>query len=119
MPTQRQKHTIWIEDLFLEGKDIAKIEAITGYSKDVITGIIYRGRRSGKIPRPVYEMAQPYEERRNSYIRKGTITQVMERLNYEQRAHLTDAALRIGCNNLAEMIAAYVLDQLAEEMGDE
>lgn len=119
MPTQRQKHTIWIEDLFLEGKDIAKIEAITGYSKDVITGVIYRGRQSGKIPRPVYAMGQPYEERRNSYIRKGTIAQVLDRLSLEQRAYLTDAALKIGCNSLAEMIAAYVLDQLAEGMGDE
>lgn len=117
MPTQRQKHTIWIEDLFLEGKDIPKIAAITGYSKDVITGVIYRGRQSGKIPRPKYEMAQPYEERRNSYIRKGTIAQVLDRLSHQQRVYLTESALAIGCNSLAELIAAYVVDQLEEEIG--
>jgi len=118
MPTQRQKHTIWIEDLFLQGKNISDIEAITGYSRDVITSVIYRGRQSGKIPRPVYAHAQPYDDRRKTYIRRGTIARVLDQLSPEQRVYLTDAALEIGCSSLAELIAAYVVDQLAEEMGE-
>jgi hypothetical protein len=116
MPANRKEHTVWVENLFLEGKQTGEISEITGLRKNVVTGIIYRGRQNGRIPRPVY--TQAYDDRRGSYIRRGTISHVISRLSRDQHKHLTETALEIGCESLAEIIAAYVVDQLAEEMSE-
>lgn len=116
MPARRQKHTIHIEQLFLQGNEPQEISNITGMRKDVVAGIIYRARQNGRVPQPVY--TQAYDNRRNSYIRRGSIAQVLERLTPEQHKHLTQTALEIGCNSLAELIAAYVVDAVNEEMGE-
>lgn len=116
MPANRKEHTIWVENLFLEGKGTDEISKITGVPKNSVTGIIYRGRQNGRLPRPVY--TQAYDYRRNSYIRRGTIAHVLDRLSRDQHRHLTEAALQIGCKSLAEMVAAYVVDAVNEEMGE-
>ena len=103
-----------VEQLFMDGYSYDEIQNRYNISKDVVAGIIYRARQSGRVPRPVY--MQAYDDRRNSYIRRGTIAGVLDRLTKEQHKHLTDEALRIGCNSLADMIAAYVLDGISEEM---
>lgn len=114
MAAQRQPHTERVEQLFLKGKRAQEIQDITGLSKNVVIGIIYRGRQCGRLPRPAY--TQAYDDRRNSYIRRGTIGHVLEKLSPEQHKYITDEALRVGCNNMAEMIAAFLIDAIAEEM---
>lgn len=116
MPASRQKHCVWVEELFLSGKQCQEICDITGLTKNVVVGIVYRGRQNGRLPRPVY--TQVYDNRRNSSIRRGTIGRVLDRLTPEQHKHLTDTALEVECDSLADMIAAYVIDGICEEMGE-
>lgn len=103
-----------IEQLFLEGRTYGEIEEIYGISKDMVAGVIYRARQQGRVPRPVY--VQPYDARRNSHIRRGTIGRVIDVLTEEQHKHLVEVALGLGVDSLAEMIGEYLADALAEEM---
>lgn len=117
MPARRQKHTMWVEQLFIQGNGPEEISKITGMRKDVVAGIIYRARQNGRLPQPVY--TQAYDNRRNSYIRRGSIAQVLERLTPEQHKQLTETALSIGCSSLADLIAAHLVDGLCDEMGQD
>lgn len=114
MPAHSKQFARDVEQLFMDGYSYDEIKDRYNISKDTVAGVIYRARQNGRVPRPVY--TQAYDYRRNSFIRRGTIAGVLDRLTKEQHKYLTDEALRIGCNSLADMIAAYVIDGLSEEM---
>lgn len=105
-----------IEQLFMDGYSYEEIADRHNISKDIVAGAIYRARQRGRVPRPVYK--GEYDYKRNSYIRRGTVAGILGRLTKEQHKYLTDEALRVGCNSLADMIAAYVIDGISEEMDE-
>ena len=105
-----------IEALFMDGHSYNEIAARYRLKKDVVYRVIYRARHKGRVPRPISMAA--YDDRRNSYIKRGTVSDIINRLSKGQHKYLTDEALRIGCNSLAEMIAAYVIDGISEEMAE-
>ena len=114
MGAQMKKQTREMEKLFLEGKTYCEIAEMYGVKKDTVVGVIYRARQHGRVPRPEY--SQPYDDRRNSYIRRGTIGRALDVLTEDQHKHLTEVALGLGVDNLAEMIGEYLADALTEEM---
>ena len=114
MGAQMKKQTREMEKLFLEGKTYCEIAEMYGVKKDTVVGVIYRARQHGRVPRPEY--TQPYDDRRNSYIHRGTVGRVLDVLTKEQHAHLTEVAIGLGVDNLAEMIGEYLADALSEEM---
>ena len=114
MAAHKKPRTTEIEQLFLDGYTYDEIQEIFGMTKDAVVGVIYRARQMGRVPRPVY--VQPYDARRNSYIRRGTIGRTLDQLTEEQHKHLVEVALGLGVDSLAEMIGSYLSDALAEEM---
>ena len=114
MGAHKKPRTREIEQLFLEGYTYDQIQEIFGMTKEAVVGVIYRARQQGRVPRPEY--SQPYDDRRNSYIRRGTIGRALDVLTEDQHKHLTEVALGLGADSLAEMIGDYLSSALAEEM---
>lgn len=114
MGAHKKRRTREIEQLFLDGYTYDEIQEIFGMTKEAVVGVIYRARQMGRVPRPVY--VQPYDARRNSHIRRGTIGRALDMLTEEQHKHLVEVALGLGMDSLAEMIGSYLSDALAEEM---
>jgi|SaaInl85LU_5_DNA_1037374.scaffolds.fasta_scaffold14491_6 hypothetical protein len=105
-PVTEETKRVW--QLKLEGLKNYEIAEIMGFTPDRVGRAILRGRAKGELPIP--ERVQPVCDRRQTYIRRGTISTVIEGLSERQNFWLVDEARKYECDSLAEYILELVRD---------
>lgn len=115
MPRQLSDQTLEIWRLCELGHPNSEIERIMGLSQSSVAHAVYRGRKKGVLPK--VRFVHEYELRVEGKLRRGSICNILDGLDEEQRKLIVDQARKLECASIAEYILEIVRDAFFEEDG--
>ena len=111
----QQTQDIWA--MKNDGYSYKEIMDALNVSHNTVVGAVARGRYRGAIP--PQKKHQPYDMRRNTMIRRGSIDEMLRNMTHEQHVWLVEEARRLQCGSLAEMVVEFVRDAYEEAQANE
>lgn len=113
LSTSNRTQTIW--QLHLSGMKPAEICNELNVSYSLAVSAIWRGRKSGAIPK-LPSSRSSYLQRKKNHIPKGHIGTILDELSEEQQIWVAKSTHDYGCQTLAELLLELVRDAHAESM---